>query len=343
MLALSIAIFFTLGVSAFCSLLEATILSTTPTDIETLKKRNPRLGRLLEHYREDIEETSSAILTLNTIANTLGAVLVGGMATSIFGDAALGIISGAMTLAILIFSEIIPKNLGVHYRRKLQPLLVLPLGGVRKLLKPVTFLTNGLVRLLLRKPKGDPNRAALEILLLAERSARTGQLDPSEFKLISNALSLGTVKIHEIMTPRPVVVGVPEEETLLEVFHRMQSIRFGRLPVFEGDIDHVTGVVRRRDILHAVALGEGNKLVRDIRQDAIYLPEFTTAAAALQTLLTAHQQLGIVLNEFGACAGVITIEDITEHLIGREIYEKDDVAIDMRELARLKSKLAAPP
>jgi CBS domain containing-hemolysin-like protein len=343
MLALSIAIVFTLGVSAFCSLLEATILSTTPTDIETLKKRNPRLGKLLEHYREDIEETSSAILTLNTIANTLGAVLVGGIATRLFGDAALGIVSGAMTFAILIFSEIIPKNLGVHYRRKLQPVLVLPLGGVRNLLKPVTFLTNGLVRVLLRKPKTEQNRAALEILLLAERSARKGQIDPAEFNLISNALSLGSVKINEIMTPRPVVVGIPEDESLLEVFHRMRTLRFGRMPVFDGDIDHVTGVIRRRDILHAVALGEGHKPVRELRQDATYLPEFTTAAAALQTLLAAHQQMGIVLDEFGACAGVITIEDITEHLLGREIYEKDDVAIDMRELARLKSKLPPPP
>jgi CBS domain containing-hemolysin-like protein len=339
MLELFIAIFITIGVSAFCSLLEAMILSTTTTDIETLKKRNPRLGRLLEHYREDIEETSSAILTLNTIANTLGAVLVGGIATRIFGDAALGVVSGGMTFAILIFSEIIPKNLGIHYRSKLQPILVLPLGGVRKILKPVTCLTNGLVRVLLRKPKGEPNRAGLEILLLAERSARKGQLDPSEFNLISNALSLGSVKINEIMTPRPVVVGVPEDESLRDLLHRMRTIRFGRIPVYDGDIDHVTGVVRRRDILHAVALGEGHKLVRDLRQDAIYFPEFTSVADALQTLLAAHQRMGIVLDEFGACAGVVTIEDITEHLIGREIYETDDVAIDMRELARLKSKL----
>lgn len=339
MFGLTIAVLVTLGVSAICSLLEAMILSTTATDIEALKKRRPRAGALLERFREDIEETSSAILTLNTIANTLGAVLVGGMATQLFGDAALGVVSGLMTLAILIFSEIVPKNVGVHYRRFLQPILVYPLGFVRTLLKPVTFLTNGLVRLLLRKEPVDEDAAGSEILLLAERGAQDGHLESAEVSLISNALSLSSVPVKEIMTPRPVVVGVPEDEKLIEVLQRMRTIRFGRMPVYSDDIDHVTGVIRRRDMLHAIAMGEGEKLVRDLRHEAIFFPDFGSASEALQALLAANQQLGIVVNEFGACAGVITIEDIVEHLIGREIYEKDDVAVDMRQLARLKSKL----
>ncbi|MDX2079529.1 MAG: CNNM domain-containing protein [Terrimicrobiaceae bacterium] len=336
---MTIAVLVTLGVSAICSLLEAMVLSTTQTDIETLKKGRPKAGALLERYRSDIEETSSAILTLNTIANTLGAVLVGGMATRLFGDAVLGVVSAAMTLAILIFSEILPKNVGVHYRRILQPVLVYPLGLIRQLLKPVTFLTNGLVRLLLRKEPVDESAAGSEILLLAERGGQEGHLESGEVSLISNALSLSSVPVKEIMTPRPVVVGVREDERLIEVLQRMRTIRFGRMPVYAGDIDHVTGVVRRRDMLHAIANGDGDTMVGDLRQEAIFFTDFSSASEALQSLLTAHQQLGIVVNEFGACAGVITIEDVVEHLIGREIYENDDVAIDMRQLARLKSKL----
>ncbi|MFY8267757.1 MAG: CNNM domain-containing protein, partial [Terrimicrobiaceae bacterium] len=142
MLTLAIAVSVTLVVSAICSVLEAMILSTTPTDIEILKKQDRLKGEQLEKIRSDIEETISSILTLNTLANTLGAVLVGGIATKLFGEASIGIVSGAMALSILIFSEIIPKNLGVHYRRGLQPRAVLPLRVIRASLRPLTFVAN---------------------------------------------------------------------------------------------------------------------------------------------------------------------------------------------------------
>ncbi|GAB4164730.1 MAG: CNNM domain-containing protein [Terrimicrobiaceae bacterium] len=336
---LTLAVAFTLGISAFCSLLEAMILSTTATDIELLKKRDPRRGELLEKFRTDIEETSSSILTLNTIANTLGAVLVGGIATNIFGDASLGVVSAVMTLAILVFSEIIPKNLGVHYRRALQPFAMLPLGAVRTLMKPITFLTNRLVKSLLHKQKEEEGETESEIILLAEKGAMEGDLEASEVRFISNALSLSSVKVYDIMTPRTVVIGAPEGESLRELLLRLRTIRFARMPVYVETIDHVTAMVRRRDILHAVAMGEGHKLVKDIQMEATFFPDFVTASDALDKLLSGHQQMGMVIDEFGAFTGVITIEDIVEHLIGKEIYENDDVAIDMRQLARLKSKL----
>lgn len=336
---LTLAVALTLGVSAFCSLLEAMILSTTATDIELLKKRDPKRGALLEKYREDIEETSSSILTLNTIANTLGAVLVGGIATNIFGDASLGVISAIMTLAILVFSEIIPKNLGVHYRRVLQPFGMLPLGAVRLLMKPISFVTNRLVKALLHEQKEEEGETESEIMLLAEKGALEGDLEPAEVRFISNALSLSSVKVHDIMTPRTVVIGAAENESLRDLLQRLRTIRFGRMPVYTETIDHVSAMVRRRDILHAIAMGDGHKRVCDIQMEATFFPEFVTASEALEKLLSGHQQMGMVVDESGAFAGVITIEDIVEHLIGKEIYENDDVAVDMRRLARLKSKL----
>lgn len=339
MMTLSIAVFLTLGVSALCSILEAIVLSTTPTDIEMLKKRDPQRGARLESMREDIEETSSSILTLNTVANTLGAVLVGGIATKLFGDASLGVVSGLMTLGILVFSEIIPKNLGVHYRRSLQPLAVFPLRVIRTALRPITFLSNHLVKSLLHPHEDEEGEASSEILLLAEKGAQEGELDRGEVNLIANALSLANVKIHEIMTPRPVVIAAPENERLIDLLHRLRTIRFGRMPVYLGSIDEVTGVVRRRDILHSIAVGEGDKTIGDLKLEAVFFPEIATASHALESLLTGHQQMGMIIDEFGGFVGVITIEDIVEHLIGKEIYENDDVAVDMRQLARLKSKL----
>ena len=338
MLTLSIAVAFTLLVSALCSILEAMILSTTPTDIETLKKRNRVKGEQLEEIREDLEETISSILTLNTLANTLGAVVVGGIATKIFGEASIGIVSGAMAFSILIFSEIIPKNIGVSYRRTLQPLAVMPLRLIRSSLRPVTFVANKLVRCLMRK-KIEEAETGSEIILLAEKGAEDGELDREEVTLISNALSLASVRVSDIMTPRTVVIGAPEGERLIDLLQRLRTINFGRMPVYEKTIDEVTGIIRRRDILHSIAVGEGHKLVRDLKHEAVFFTEFSTASQALETLLEGQQQLGMVVDEFGSFAGVISMEDIIEHLIGKEIYEKDDVAVDMRQLARLKSKL----
>lgn len=338
MLTLSIAVAFTLLVSALCSILEAMILSTTPTDIEVLKKRNRVKGEQLEEIREDLEETISSILTLNTLANTLGAVVVGGIATKIFGEASIGIVSGVMAFSILIFSEIIPKNIGVNYRRTLQPLAVMPLRMIRSSLRPVTFVANKLVRCLMRK-KIEEAETGSEIILLAEKGAEDGELDREEVTLISNALSLASVRVSDIMTPRTVVIGAPEGERLIDLLQRLRTINFGRMPVYEKTIDEVTGIIRRRDILHSIAVGEGHKLVRDLKQEAVFFTEFSTASQALETLLEGQQQLGMVVDEFGSFAGVISMEDIIEHLIGKEIYEKDDVAVDMRQLARLKSKL----
>ena len=339
MLTLAIAVTLTLLISALCSVLEAMILSTTPTDVELLKQRNRSRGERLEQIREDLEGTISSILTLNTLANTLGAVLVGGIATKLFGHASLGIVSGLMAFGILVFSEIIPKNVGVAYRRNLQPLAVPSLRAIRWALRPVTFLANRMTRRLLRDAPDEDGEASDEIRLLAEKGVEDGDLDRSEVNLIANALSLGTVLVRDIMTPRTVVIGAPEDERLIDLLHRLRTIRFGRMPVFAGSIDEITGIVRRRDILHAIVVGDGQKPVKDIKLEAVFFPDLATADHALETLLAGHQQMGMVVDEFGSFVGVITLEDIIEHLIGREIYEQDDVAVDMRQLARLKSKL----
>jgi len=189
MVTLAIAVTLTLVISALCSVLEAMILSTTPTDIELLKQRNRHRGEQLEQIREDIEETISSILTLNTLANTLGAVLVGGIATRLFGHASLGIVSGLMAFAILVFSEIIPKNVGVAYRRGLQPLAVLPLRAIRWTLRPITFVANRMMRGILRHAPDEEGEAGDEIRLLAEKGAEDGDLDRSEVNLIANARS----------------------------------------------------------------------------------------------------------------------------------------------------------
>ena len=337
MTTLFLAVAFTLGTSFCCSLIEAMFLSTTSADVEALKAKHPRRGKLFEDSREHMEETISAILTLSTISSTLGAVFVGGIATKVFGSSALGVISAVMTLTSLIFAEVIPKSLGVAYRAPLQKHSAVFLYWMRRVLRPVTVMCDFIVRPVMRKT-ADDGASQREILLLAEKAARDGTLTGGERDLIHNALSLSTTRVADILTPRNVVVALDEDMTAADVLGEHPTIRFSRMPIHDDNVDDITGLVRRRDILHCVATGEGRRKLKDLKQPVSFVPEMATAANALQTLLSANQQLAAVVDEYGGFVGVVSLADIVEHLIGREIYEKDDVAVDMRALARRRGR-----
>jgi len=335
MFALVVATAFTLGTSFACSLAEAVILSTTVPDIEALKKRHAARGALLERLRVDLDETISVILTLNTMANTLGAMIIGASAAHLFGDAMVGVISGILTLAILIFSEVIPKNLGVVHRVALQPHIVYPLLWTRRLLFPIIWLCKQAVRMAVRG-KPAANTSDRDIILLAEKGASDGTLSASESNIIANALSLDDVRVGEIMTPRTVLTTLRKDATVGQIFREYPNIPFARIPVCNKNLDDVVGLARRRDLLKAKANDQDSELVADLMQEIHFVPKTATAGNALQLFLKTHQQLLVVVDEFGSTAGVVTMEDVMEHLLGREIFEKDDVAVDMRELARAK-------
>jgi CBS domain containing-hemolysin-like protein len=340
MLGFILAVLFTLLTSFWCSLLEALVLSTTTAEVEALKREKPSRGLLLEQFRHNMDETISSILTLNTMAHTLGSVIVGALGADLFGHPSLGVISGGMTLGILIFSEVIPKNLGVVYRPALQPHAIYPLLWMQRVLFPITWLCRQVVKLVIRKKAHQP-KADREIILLAERGAQEGTLSRSESSIITNALSLDDVRIGEIMTPRIVVTALPRTATVGEVFRDMPNIPFARIPVYGRNLDDVVGLVRRRDLLKAKAADQDFEKVEKLMQEAQFVPETVTVAQALQQFLKAQQQIAIVVDEFGSTAGVVSMEDIMEHILGREIFEKDDVAVDMRELARAKSQKLA--
>ncbi len=330
-----LAVFFTLGVSALCSVLESMILSVNALDVEEIGRRHAKVAKLIEQMRHELDSTISSILTLNTVANTLGAILIGGLATELFGDIWLGVISGGMTVAILIFSEILPKNVGVSYRRQLFPTLIYALVGIRKIAMPLTTVSTWVVRLVIKPPKTGVSEK--EITLLAERGAREGTLAGGELQLIQSSLSLKDARISEIMTPRKVVTRVSSDDTTGEVLGRFRTIPFARLPVFCDTDENIIGIVRRRDILQAVAEGRRQERMDQMHRSALFVPEVGTVAKALEQLIENHQQLAIVSDEFGGFAGVVTLEDIFEYLIGREFYEPDDRAVDMRALAFSKA------
>lgn len=336
----------TLGVSGFCSLLEAIILSTTTAEVEALKKKHLQKGRKLEKYKIEIEETSSAILTLNTVANTLGSIIVGATAQKLFNDFAVGVVSGLMTFGILIFSEIIPKNLGVIYRTTLLNYLIYPLLMVRIAMYPFSKMARLLVRSV-ANPSTEESKEEQqeeEIRLLTEKSVQDGSLSQDEKTIIHNTLSLDEVRVLTLMTPRTVIMALPQQTTVQRVFSQYPDIPFARIPVYQKNIDDIIGIVRRRELLTAKANDQDDKLVSAILQNTVvpYIPETATAYQALQTFLKLKQQLGIVVDEFGSVVGVLSLEDIMEYIIGQEIYETDDIAVDMRQLARNKAGIPEP-
>jgi len=319
---------------------EALVESLESRGVELGASRNEveKLGARLEAFKIGLDETSSAILTLNTIANTAGATIVGALAARVLESTWLGFLSAGMVLGILFFSEIIPKNIGVAYRKPLQVYLVYPILMVRWSMAPLSFIAKKMLTLIM--PTEQPTEAEQEeeIRLLAERSAQSGALSDSERDLISNALSLDDVSVESMMTPRTVVTFLRDSLTVEEVCREFKNIPFARLPVYGENIDDIAGIVRRRDILEANGEGRGELPVRDLKADALFIPETASGLQALQLFMKKHQQIGVVVDEYGSTAGVITMEDIVEHLLGDEIYEESDLAVDMRELAKKRAE-----
>jgi CBS domain containing-hemolysin-like protein len=324
----------TVSISFLCSLFESIVLSTTTAEIEALKKSRPRRGALLETLKREIDATISAILTMNTVANSLGSVLVGALAVKYYTGPQVAGISIGFGAVLLVFSEVLPKNIGVAHRRDLQPYVVYPIGWMRRILLPVTWLCALVVRPFVGRP-ALIHGSEEEIILLAERGAKDGTLSKSESSIIANALSLDNVRVSEIMTPRTVVTALQRSASVAEVVAEHPRLP-GRMPVFGKNIDDILGVVRARDLLRAKAQDQDSALVEHFMHEAQFIPETATVANALQLSLRTHNKLLVAVDEFGATAGLVTMEDVIEHLLGREIFDKDDVAVDMRELARTR-------
>jgi CBS domain containing-hemolysin-like protein len=336
------AIACTLALSFICSLFEAIVLSTTVADIEALKKSQPRRGRALETLKHGIDQTISAILTLNTIANGIGSVIVGALGAHLFSSKGFIAATAAYGALLLVGTEVLPKNLGVVHRRQLQPYVVYPLLWLRRALTPLTWICNLIVRPFVRGP-AHLHRSDEEIILLAELGAKQGTLSKSESNIIANALSLDDMRIGAVMTPRTVVTALRRNATVGDVFREYPNLPFGRMPVYGRSLDDIVGLVRRRDLLKAKANDQDQMLVEQLMGEIQFVPETATVGNALQVFLKTHQQILVAVDEFGATAGVLTMEDVIEQLLGREIFEKDDLAVDMRELARSKQlKMARP-
>ncbi len=329
-----------LGFSFLCSVMEAVLLSVTPSFVERLTKTKESLGRRLRRLKDDVDRPLAAILSLNTIAHTVGAAGAGAQGAAVFGDAYLGVISGVLTFLILVFSEIIPKTLGALYWRQLTPAVVRVLVPTMWAMWPLVKLSKGLTRLLARG-KRPPTVSREELAALAELGAREGIVDRDESRILRNLFRFDQVRTEDIMTPRTVVFALPQGQTAAEAVTDHpgtpdRELRFSRIPLYGDNRDEVTGFVLKSDVLLAAAQGRGETALSELRRPLAAVPADLSLSQLFERLIDDRMHLALVVDEYGGTAGVVTLEDVVETLLGLEIVDEVDAVQDMQELAREK-------
>ncbi len=331
---LIIAVSLAVAVSAFCSILEAVLYSISSSQVEMLKKQGHASANILQELREDIEEPITAILTLNTIAHTIGAAVAGAAAAVVFGEQNLFLFSAIFTLVILLFSEILPKTIGVSYSVLLAPFIAQPLQWMIIVLKPIVWLCQMVTRLIPQSENTD-SISAEELQTIAALSRQSGEIEADQERVIFNILELGNKIVRDVMTPRTVTFSLDEKLTIAETMEQKSILlSHSRVPVFKEETDNVTGIIMRRDVLLAAAGQKQAAKLADIKSPVNFVAETSPLNHILIEFFDLHQHLFVVVDEYGAVTGVISMEDILEEIVGREIMDESDKTQDMRELAR---------
>ena len=324
MIGLLIVVGAALAVSFLCSILEAVLLSLTHSYIALLQSRGHRAGEILNRMKRRIDEPIAAILTLNTIAHTAGAAWGGAIVGRVYGDFWIGVFTAALTFAVLVASEIIPKTLGATFCRQLAAptahLLRLMVTAMKPVLVPLGVLSRWI-----RSEK--TSRAAIsraEIGALAELGRREGAIDDGEFRVMSNVMQLDEIAVGEVMTPRIDMVAVPVDATVEDAMDVMLDRGKLRLPVYEGNLDRIVGILLARDLWRAAR--DGIDGVREIARPARFVPHSKPVEELIREMRAERARMIIVLDEFGGTAGLVTLEDLIEEIVGelQDEHEADE-------------------
>lgn len=320
-------------VSFLSSLLEAILYAVPSSHVEALASSGSVNGKILQKLRKNIDEPITAILCMNNMANIAGSALAGAVATKVFGEALLGWFSAALTLAILILSEIIPKTIGVVYARQLAVFIARPLQFLVWILKPVVW-TSGFITRVFTRGHEHEMISEEELVVMARMGMHKGVIDKDELAVIQNILSLSSKIVKDVMTPRTVVFALSAYETVKDAGIEGGILTHSRIPVFFKDFEDVEGIVYRRDILTARAEGKPNITLENLMKPVHFVYEKTSLDKVLKMFLDRAEHLFVVIDEFGGLAGVISLEDVLEEILGREIMDEFDQVRDMRLLAR---------
>ncbi len=320
--------------SFLCSVAEAVLLSMTPSYIEGEKEKRPKRAALLKRLKQDnVDQSLAAILTLNTIAHTVGAIGSGAKATVVFGSAWFGLFSGAMTLMILFLSEIIPKTMGAVYWSK----LVMPTAFFVRILivalYPIVWISERLTQFI-SSGKATHIFSREELIGMTSVGVKAGQIRSSESRIIRNLLRFESLEVADIMTPRTVVSALPEDMKISDSLKQISQTPFSRLPLYSEHLDNITGFVLKDDVLVYSTQNQGNEKLESLKRNIIAFPGLVSLTVLFERFLDERQHIAIVVNEYGGLDGLVTLEDLIETIMGMEIMDETDNVKDMRILAR---------
>lgn len=327
----------TLIVSFLCSIMEAVLLSVPVSYLKSIAQNGDQSANSMIELKTDIDKPLSAILTLNTVAHTVGAAGVGAQAIIVFGEGYFGIVSAVLTILILVLTEIIPKTLGANYSKEL-------LGVASKTIKIMIFFTyplvwvSSIVTRLLSREKAEFTTSREEISALASIGLQEGIFADRENKIIQNLIKLKSIKIKEVMTPRIVVVTANEEMSMQEFLKNKEFLHFSRIPIYQDHRENITGYIFRELVFEKLAEDQFDLKLKDIKRDIITFPEDMTLFDAWEELLQKKEHISLITDEYGGMDGITTLEDIIESLLGFEIVDEKDQVEDMQQYAMKRWK-----
>jgi len=320
--------------SFICSIMEATLLSITPSYVFAKINEKKKYAKSLKKFKEKIDLPLSAILTFNTFANTIGAVGVGAQAQLIWGNEYISIISAVLTISILIFAEIIPKTLGATYWKTLAPVTSTVINiMIYSPLYPIIILAK-LVTFVLKKNKNQNILSRSEFQAITEIGIKEGIFKKEETKILTNLMLFNKVDVKNIMTPRTVVFAADENLTIQSFYESTDKLRFSRIPIYNGDIDKISGFILKDDLMHDVINKNFNKKLKSISREIKIISDNMPIVRLFYKFIEKKEHIAMVVGEYGEMVGIVTMEDIIETILGTEIVDELDYATDMQEQAK---------
>ncbi|MDO5322042.1 MAG: CNNM domain-containing protein [Bacteroidia bacterium] len=321
-----------LAISFLCSILEATLMSTPISYITLREEEGYKPAVLMKKYKQDSSRPIAAILSLNTIANTIGAAGVGRQATLIFGSEWFGLVSAVTTILILVFAEIIPKTIGTTYWKLLMGFATRCIHGMIICLFPIVVAVEGLQKLI-SGHESDTAISREEVGAMADVAEESGELDEDENEIIQNLINIDELTATQAMTPRVVAAIAPESMKIKSFYKDRRYLHHSRVPVYGDNPEYITGYILRMDALQLMAEDKFDMTLGDIRRDIESFPEETTIEVIWDQMIAKKEQIACIINEYGSFQGIITMEDVIETVLGDEIVDERDAVVDMQQLA----------
>ncbi|MBQ1209114.1 MAG: DUF21 domain-containing protein [Bacteroidales bacterium] len=331
---LFVFLFGAMAISFLCSILEASLMSTPISHITMREEEGYKPAKLMKNYKQDSSRPIAAILSLNTIANTMGAAGVGAQATEVFGSQWFGLVSAITTILILVFSEIIPKTIGATQWKKLMGFTSYTIRFLIFVLYPIVICIETLQKLITPKSQEATSISREEVSAMAEVAEESGELDEDENEIIQNVINIDDIKASEAMTPRVVSAIAPESMTVKSFYKDRRYYHHSRIPVYADNDEYITGYILRMDALQLMAEDKYSTTLGEIKRPIESFHEDTPFGQIWDTMTEKNEQIAIIINEYGSFQGIITMEDVIETILGDEIVDERDVVVDMQQLAR---------